>query len=56
MQRDSAPSIEGFLTGQIAGHYRLIRPVLIEAPDRSHDLQGEVWVDRSDVLFIQVLP
>lgn len=53
---DDSPSIEGFLAGQIAGHYRLLKPVLMESPDRAHELQGEAWVARERVLLVQVLP
>ena len=52
---DPAPSVEGILAGRSAGHYRLLKPVLLEAPDRTRSLDGEVWVRHERVLFLQVM-
>lgn len=51
---DSGPSIEGFLIGRSAGHYRLLQADLIEAPDRSHEV-GEIYVPCGRVSFYQVV-
>ena len=56
MTEDHAPSLEGILVGIDSGHYRIARPTLIETLERSHELAGEVWVERRKVLFLQVLP
>lgn len=53
--KDDSPSIEGFLVGIVANHYRLAKPTVIETPERSHELKGEAWIDRAGVLFLQVL-
>lgn len=53
---DDSPSVEGFLVGIVAGHYQLRKSKLVEATDVSHDLQGETWVSRDKVFFLQVLP
>jgi hypothetical protein len=54
-QPDPGPTIEGFLVSSWGDHYRLLRPVLLEAPGRSHDLEGEVWVPRDRVLFLETV-
>lgn len=54
-QHDPGPTIEGILVGSIDSHYRLLRPVLWETPTRSHDLQGEAWIPRERVLFLEVI-
>lgn len=53
--QDGAPSIEGFLLGQAAGHYQLAAPKLLEAQERTLELAGEAWVPRERVLYVQVL-
>lgn len=54
-QLGEAPTLEGILIGSLDNHYRLIRPVLWEAPNRSHDLDGEVWIPREKVVFVEVI-
>lgn len=54
-QRGDLPTIEGILIGSLDNHYRLIRPVLIESASRSHDLSGEYWVPRENVVFVEVV-
>lgn len=54
-QLDPAPSIEGILVGIHAGHYRLIKPQVVETTDRVHEAGAEVWVPRERVVFLQVL-
>lgn len=49
------PSVEGVYVGQSAGHYRLLKPSLLEAEDRTHALDGEVWVPRERVVLLQRL-
>ena len=49
-------SLEGFLVPSANGHYRLLRPMLLETPERTHSLEGEAWIPRANVEFIQVLP
>jgi hypothetical protein len=49
------PSLEGFLVGKVSGHYRLLRPKLLEAADRTHSLEGEAWIPCERVVFVQVL-
>lgn len=54
--KDNAPSVEGFLRFSLhSSHYRLVKSSLFEAEDRSHSLDGEVWVPRENVLLIQRL-
>jgi hypothetical protein len=53
---DDQPSMEGILVGKDADHYRLAAAkLLLENPDRTLELQGEAWVPRSRVLYLQVL-
>ena len=52
-QLDPAPSIEGVLVGFVAGHYRLLKPVLLESPERSHSMGVEAWVPRERVIFVE---
>jgi hypothetical protein len=54
-QLDPAPTIEGLLVGSLDSHYRLLKPVLWETSDRSHSLQGEVWVPRERVIFVETI-
>lgn len=49
------PSVEGILVSSFGDHYRLLKPALIEAPDRTHDLTGEVWIPRERVVFLEVI-
>lgn len=52
---DPHPTIEGILVGRMNGHYRLLKCSLLEAPDRTHQLEGEVWVPRERVVLVQRL-
>lgn len=52
---DPAPSIGGILLGTMGGHYRLLKPELLEGENRTHQLDGEVWVDKARVVFLQIL-
>lgn len=54
-QLADAPTIEGILVGSLDSHYRLLKPVLWENPERSHDLEGEAWVPRERVVFVEVI-
>lgn len=54
-QLDPAPTIEGILIGSLDSHYRLLKPVLWETAERSFDLQGEVWIPRERVIFVETI-
>lgn len=49
------PSLEGILAGQPAGHYRLLKPVMLRAAGQSDELDGELLVPRERVVFVQEL-
>lgn len=49
------PTIEGILIGSLDNHYRLLKPVLWESASRSHELNGEAWVPRERVVFVEVV-
>lgn len=49
------PSIEGILVSTLGGHYRLLKPEVLEAADRTRELEGEVWVPKERVVFVQRL-
>lgn len=49
------PSVEGVLAGKNNGHYRLLKPVVIESEERSRSLDGELWVPRERVVYVQRL-
>lgn len=51
---DGAPSIDGIYDGLKAGHYRLLNPSIVDAEDVSVAMDGEAWVPRERVLFMQV--
>lgn len=55
--RNADPSIEGFLWRPypVDGCYRLMRARLVENEDRSFDLEGEVDIPATNVLFLQRL-
>lgn len=53
--KDDRPSIEGFLRWRPGSHYRLLKASVFEAEDRSHSIDGETWVPRENVLFLQKL-
>lgn len=52
---DPLPSIEGILVSAFDGHYRLKKVELLEAPERTQKLEGEAWVPRERVIFVQRL-
>lgn len=49
------PTMEGIWAGMAAGHYRLLRPQLLESEARTHSLDGEAWVPAGRVVFVQRL-
>lgn len=51
---DPFPSVDGILVGRYDGHYRLLKPELLEATDRTRELDGELWVPRERVVYVQV--
>lgn len=53
--QDPHPTVEGVFTGMVAGHYRLLKPELLEATDRTQQLGGELWVPKERVVFVQVV-
>lgn len=52
---DPFPSIEGILVSAFDGHYRLLKASVIEAPERTRELEGEAWVPKDRVVFVQRL-
>lgn len=48
-------TIEGLLCGRFAGHYVLQVANVLEAADRSVNLDGKVKIPRENVLFYQEL-
>jgi hypothetical protein len=50
-----APSIDGILVARPNGFYRVLKPEVVLEENQSHSLEGEVWVQRENVLFLQVL-
>jgi hypothetical protein len=55
VHQKEGPTIEGVLVGSLDAHYRLLKPVLWENASVSHDLQGEAWVPRERVVFVEVI-
>jgi hypothetical protein len=53
--KDETRSLEGIWIGMSAGHYRLAAPKQLEDADRSFAVEGEAWVPRERVLYVQVL-
>lgn len=53
--KDENRSLEGIWIGMSAGHYRLAAPEQLEAADRTFSLEGEAWVPRERVLYLQVI-
>lgn len=53
--RDETRSLEGIWVGNAAGHYRLAAAEQLEAVDRTLELEGEAWIPRERVLYLQVL-
>jgi hypothetical protein len=53
---DPNPTIEGLLIGRtFDGHYRLLKPKVLEAPGATRDLAGELFVPCDKVVFVQRL-
>lgn len=48
-------TIEGFWCGQFRGHYVIEAPKIVEAEDRTHELQGRLEIPAKNVAFVQVL-
>jgi hypothetical protein len=48
-------SIEGVLVRRAAGHYVLANASHIETAERTHALDGEVWLPERRVLYLQVI-
>lgn len=51
---DPYPSVDGIYAGRVQGHYRILKPELKEASDRTSQLEGELWVPAERVVFMQV--
>ena len=54
-QLDPAPTIEGLLVNSWDGHYRLLKASVLEGPDRTIELSGDVWVPKERVVFIETV-
>lgn len=52
---DPFPSLEGILVSAWDGHYRLLKPELLEGENRTQQLTGEAWVPKERVIFVQRL-
>lgn len=48
-------SLEGVLLAVQSGHYRLANASHLESEGRTHALDGEAWVPRERVLYLQVI-
>jgi hypothetical protein len=53
--KNADPSIEGILIGRVAGHYRIANAKYVTSKEDSRQLDGETWVPRENVLFVQVI-
>lgn len=53
--RESYPSVEGVLLKRWSGHYVVASPKLLESAEISHELEGELYVPRERVLYVQVI-
>src|SRR5262245_12126987 len=53
--KENQPSVEGILMWSPGAHYRVRKASLLEAEHRSHSLDGEAWVPKSNVLLVQRL-
>lgn len=51
---DNPASIDGILIERPNGFYRVLKPEVVLDENQSHALEGEVWVARENVLFLQV--
>jgi len=54
-QLNGAPTVEGILVSSFDDHYRLLRPEIIESESRSHEIEGELWVPRERVVFVETV-
>jgi hypothetical protein len=52
---DPFPSIEGILVSARDGHYRLLKPEVLQAQGQTQELSGEAWVPKERVIFVQRL-
>ena len=52
---DKEFSIEGILMGMQAGHYRLANASHLESEGRTHSLEGEVWIPRDRIVYLQII-
>ena len=52
---DDSPSIDGVYVGTSAGHYVIAKAGLVREEDDPVTLDGEAWVPKERVLFMQVL-
>lgn len=52
---DPFPSLEGILAASYDGHYRLLKPSVLEGEGRTRELTGEAFVPRERVIFVQRL-
>lgn len=50
-----APSVEGILVGTVAGHYRLLRPSILQSVGQTQDVEGELWVPCGRVLLVETV-
>ena len=48
-------SIEGILLSVTATHYRLANASHLETDERTHALDGETWVPRANVIYLQII-
>lgn len=48
-------SVEGVWVGNSGGHYRLAAAQQLESDDRVIALDGEAWIPRERVLYMQVV-
>ena len=52
---DDSPSIDGAYVGTSAGHYVIAKAGLVREEGEPVALDGEAWVPKERVLFMQVL-
>ncbi|MCC6743416.1 MAG: hypothetical protein IT175_06110 [Acidobacteria bacterium] len=52
---DDRPSFEGVLVSARGGHYRLANARVFAAEGESYALDGEQWIPKGRVLYVQVL-
>ncbi len=53
--KDETRSLEGIWVGYAAGHYRLVAAEQLEEIGRTIPVDGEAWIPRERVLYVQVL-